>query len=253
MGKIGYASTAIMIGLCGFYFTARMLPQTNQSSFTLIIQEKSFNPHTGEVVMVLGKYFARRADGSTSSGPQAAPSDMIREVIAPRQGISVVLSDLSRTKSTFYGKPRESNTSHGTRCEAFLHGGNRLVGEGNLFGYKVVQFEDKASEKGPDYTVETTIWRAPDLHCQPLKHIAIRTNHSGIVTGRFERSVVKVIQDEPDPVLFEISPDYREVKPSDLSRAIFETKTPNGVMPQQWARGLERQDRKYEESQKYKH
>jgi hypothetical protein len=63
---------------------------------------------------------------------------------------------------------------------------------------------------------------------------------------------VKIDIAEPDAALFRVPESYREVKPSEQYRAIFEATNPNAKMPERVAKTMETMDRRYEAAQVYR-
>lgn len=66
---------------------------------------------------------------------------------------------------------------------------------------------------------KVTDWRAPKLSCQSLRYLSYDKQPDGTFKLQVESKVVKLELGEPDLALFEQSPDYEEMKPSEVDRA----------------------------------
>ena len=62
--------------------------------------------------------------------------------------------------------------------------------------------------------MKLTDWRAPALDCTSLKAVLERTENQKTLV--FNNTVTSVTLGEPDPALFSIPSEYREVAPSEM-------------------------------------
>lgn len=103
--------------------------------------------------------------------------------------------------------------------------GEKVQGEGNTFGYHVVQVVS-----GND-TARFVSWRLPDFSCMPVQ--TVLQNRSS-VNGTWQTTngsrVVSFIQTDPDPRIFTGWDGYSEEGPSDLRKKLM---TNSGITPQQ--------------------
>jgi hypothetical protein len=245
---------AIAVGVCGF-FAAQVFSQNAHNSFTLIVEEKVINPANNEVLWRRPKYFARRRDGARVTGPYGATDPtVVRDITVPTEGLSVVVSDLTGTKFTLFGPPNKApgdRAIDGT-CASSAPPDGRRVGEEDILGLRTVHYQRGREHDAMGNAVDFEMWLAPDLRCRPLKETSVRTAPGGEITGRFERVAVKIDIAEPDAALFRVPESYREVKPSEQYRAIFEATNPNAKMPERVAKTMETMDRRYEAAQVYR-
>lgn len=140
----------------------------------------------------------------------------------------------------------------GSRCED-AHSGGKLVGEETILGYQTYKFE---SNGNPGVTQRESTWLALALDCRSLRYVVERFGDSGQLVSGFEPRALSVTLGEPDPGLFEVPTQYRELTPSQASRELRErrldipfgsSKADEKLLP-----GMAAMDRKYLNSRQYR-
>lgn len=188
--------------------------------FTAEFVTTSTNCDRGTAI-TLDQFYAVRSDGATSLGLSGA-FPRRRKVTDYAAKLEVTLSDAYRIKVTYdYGAfpLRARRVGLGPRCSP---PDNRYtyVGEDSILGYRAYHYlappivEDHGSE-------ETHYWYAADLNCFIIKTLSYRRDRFGKTTSIFEKTTATIKPGEPDPRLFAVPDDYREVKPSEFERTLL--------------------------------
>jgi hypothetical protein len=94
-----------------------------------------------------------------------------------------------------------------------------LVGYEVILGYRAVHLSYNGTDE----------WFAPDLGCEEMKAALNVTGPDGKKIHA-ERQVLEVTTGEPDPSLFTVPADYREMSPAEADQA-YADKFEKGVLP----------------------
>jgi hypothetical protein len=95
-----------------------------------------------------------------------------------------------------------------------------LVGDERIAGFEAHHYQ-RLSTLPDGETLEDHDWFAPGLGCFQIQRIQYRRDAKGNLTGVFEKKPVQVQTGEPENSLFMVPDTYREMKPSDLERAVL--------------------------------
>ncbi len=192
----------------------------NRSPFTMQYIQTVTNVTRG-TSFALDMFWAVRSDGARAFG-LAGISPRRRTVVDPVQKIYAHLSDAYRLKSTYDYRnypvtPRR--IPYGAKCyppgNEFLY-----VGDDVILGYRAHHYIMKPFP-GSSENQESHYWLAPDLGCYKIQHVMYVRDENGAITNVFEEKPAKITKDEPDPALFAVPADYREVRPSEFERALL--------------------------------
>lgn len=166
--------------------------------------------------LTLVTVLARRSDGAevmVTENRLAEDRPMIeRTLFFPATGIRVLVDDTVRAKSTFYYQPSDPAFTHlqlmrsnpATGCRASLTGGTVHPGPGvdeTVAGIPAVKLVSEGANRH-------TRWLTPQLGCIEVMTRLDSPGSTAISSPDYLRLA------EPDAKLFEIPPDYAEVKPS---------------------------------------
>ena len=251
MSRIAFVLVFAGVATTSYFFTVSSAAQSTQQPYTVIVEETSSNQKNGHE-HGRRRYMAYRSDGARASGPYGDFNDRtaIREVVVPAAGYSVVINDFTKTKSTFYAPlptkavlvPAQDPTE---KCQSKAPKNGRLKGEEVIQGLRSFLYEQTAANSDSG-DVQLHVWLAPEVGCKPIREIGIKFDGQGKELARFIRTVSEYRLIEPDPALFSVPGDYREVKPSEQNRIVFETVNPGGTMPRAWIRSFQIIDQKYD-------
>jgi hypothetical protein len=98
----------------------------------------------------------------------------------------------------------------------------------------------------------TTIWAAPKLSCEYVYVDSEAMESTGAFRKSTQTKTTKLVIGEPEPGLFEIPPDFVEMKPSEAQRFFWESldlgldATGKAAMLRQLRREGEEADRRYQ-------
>jgi hypothetical protein len=192
-------------------------------AFTLRYSETSTSRLRG-TAFTKRLFFAVRADGSTSSG-STEDKNFERRITDFSKKVETRLADGVRLKSTrdysfaFAGKDLPSRRSMSPTCTPSVRDSvYTLLGVEQILGHRTYHYQHKwSSQDGTQY--DEHHWYAPELGCYEIQSKTYRRDSAGNLTGVFDRTSLSIDMGEPDPELFRIPEEYREVKPSELSRA----------------------------------
>jgi hypothetical protein len=249
-----------LVGICSF-FLARSTPQRNSGlAYTLIIEERIGNV-SGTASVIRSRFFARRSNGARASGPSGSDDgSQIREVILLAEGKSILISDLTRTKCTFYSQspdrtteaPKDTggpNVQVEANCRKAANERAYLIGGETVLGIPAYRYDSRETD-AQGQTEELARWLSPALGCRALREIGKKYGPGGSLIGQFERHAVQVLRGEPDDALFQVPEDYVEVRPSEQSLAILRAIDPERTPPPSWFGTLHRLDQRYESMQR---
>ncbi|MBI3279244.1 MAG: hypothetical protein HYZ57_05310 [Acidobacteria bacterium] len=202
---------------------------------------------------VKGRYLeAVRSDGSRVQRNLNGPGDSVSERdVATITLLPVdqrVLVDYAvHMKSTYPLKPGSSSRAWfptDPLChDVYPPGSYSLVPYGYLGAEELSGIETRKYTL-EDSRMRTTQFRAPALNCFAIKSV---TEFKG-ADGHVEQTATqeaKVIMGPPDERLFEIPPDFKEGKPSDLQRARMRREGKGESIPPSLLKTWERQDAAY--------
>jgi len=197
---------------------------------------------------------AQRADGSIAEGDLHEDGALAgpRHLRLLDKLIKVEVSDDIRTKTTLYYKdasvPRRAKPD--PRC-----GMSQLSpsvkptyhGEAQILCFRTVMIQTEYHSGGETFL--NINWQSPDLDCRSLKIVEDRRDASGNVLGHFEREAVRVILGSPAPKLFEVSPEYTEMSPSQMRNAMLaKSGDLRSMSNRRLIERLDRQDKSYYEN-----
>ena len=200
--------------------------QTTITPFTLKIEVTSFQhdprgePHRRQTI-------ALRSDGSRSTtetilGKIGLEAGETKRTIGFIDGRGVTYFLSLGVKSTMRPLGQAAVEGLKTRLlnppENCLGPGFTLLGNDTLEGQRVAIVTHTSDDLG----WKLTNWEAPQLACQRLSYLSYDKQPDGAFKLQIESKAVKLELGEPDPALFEELPDYREMKPSDVQRILFE-------------------------------
>jgi hypothetical protein len=193
--------------------------------FTAFYTETSQNVTTLKTLQIPQLYAAVRSDGSRSSGSLDLRLGY-RKIKDRRENKDITISDFLKLKSTLdysyipISTPRRLITSD---CRTAAGVGAQLIGYDTIAGYDAFHYQ--LSTVLSDKTKrELNQWLVPDLGCWEIRQLSRKLNTEGVLQGIFEKTITKVIPGDPDISLFNIPADYKEVKSSDLERALHQQK-----------------------------
>ncbi len=226
------------------------------TGYTLVQEETSTNLPSNQQFSRVG-YIAKRSDGAVSEGSYGNSDPAhVRELFVPAERLTVMISDISKTKSTLYSPPQEKTQAESGKpplpeCRDWVDPSAAYEGEGEYLGFPVFRHRNFNIEG--QFTVESERWLAPALDCRAVEEVFLRRNSSGEVTTRFERRTVTAKVGEPDQSYFDRAASYLEVKPSELTQRISAVMYPNrpSSVPSCASALMSRLDKRYEDAKQY--
>ncbi|GEM_PF-1369585 len=220
IGKSMAACLTAAAFLCGAGDRSRSRPHYERTAFTMEYVQTMTNVQRG-TSFALEMFWAERGDGARSYG-LAGIYPRRRTVIDPVQKVQVRISDAYRLKSTYDFRaypvtPRR--IEYGADC---YPPGNEFtyIGDDTILGYRAHHYVRKPVPGAAGYQ-ESHYWFAPGLGCHKIQHVAYMRDANGVVTNIFEEKPAIIRREEPDPALFAVPDDYREVRPSELERTLL--------------------------------
>jgi hypothetical protein len=227
--------------------------------FTAEYTETSTNPNSG-VSAQKHLFWAVKSDGSRSLGStdDLDHQRLVKDLPHKRE---IVLSDHAKLKTTYdYSfafatmPPRPARIANPT-CMQNTRVPYASLGEDVVAGYRTFHYQAPLKNDADGTTEDHHYWYAPDLDCFEVLLKAYKHDSTGTLTGVFEKRITRVRMGEPEPQLFEIPADYREVRPSELEQAAItgKVRTREGsdaadklVVPEGIRRNWDALDRKYD-------
>jgi hypothetical protein len=243
------------------FFTARhvrsqQILHAAKRPFTIDIYERSVTVDSGRTLET-HSFTAKRSDGSVVEGSYIRLPDgrltQTRLVTLADQQKRVLVHDLTGSVSTqllpesaiitLKASPKDPTC----RSNPDRAGPSRVIGEGEMLGFKVV----KVLEEDPISGSTFERWLAPDLDCTPLSSKAAlkapqdRTRVRAVA----EKTAISVALGEPRSDLFAIPAQFQEVPPSVVvEKAAREENLP--AVGDELREKLDRLDRVYHEAQR---
>jgi hypothetical protein len=172
--------------------------------------------HSGKLSPFRAEVVARRSDGATaritSLGPLTAPG-YFRKVDF-LDGRSVTLIDSIKAKSTWPTMGRRELSALSQKitqapADCGVHTPYALLRFDSLDGQDVVVAEGVIAKR-----YRLTRWLAPKLGCEDLYYKSEALSTDGTSSVSSEARVSDLTLGEPDPSLFDLGVEYKEMKPS---------------------------------------
>jgi hypothetical protein len=223
-----YAGAALVVAIVFGYAFSRAFQTKAQGirqPFTMIVLSQGSlpAPEAGQEVRGIRRLLAVRSDGSsvTVSLPpegdlKSLPQFGDRAVYLRPQQQYVYLLDKLKLKTTSPLKSSSLVPPTNPTCLPVDGGRSRLVGTDTVLGWPAYVYElNHTAENGSKEI--TTRWLAPALNCREIQgRLEIRSESRPDKT-LWNRAVSLTVS-EPDPTLFAVPDDYREVSPGEMER-----------------------------------
>ncbi len=225
-GLIGLAALAV----CGASLPATWLLNVAPQGTASDSPESAFTLQTLEVSELVGSgtpfrrevRIAKRSDGATVLQATSVAWSR-REVLIPREKLRVVIADHQKLKTTYDSSKRPGGS--GARSEKAADCNpdpqhSAALGTEMILGYRTYRYPH-SYEQADGTMFEQHSWLSPDLGCIDLRTEVHRRRADGTLIGTFQRTAINVQRGEPDPSLFFVPADYREVRPSEFEDTVL--------------------------------
>lgn len=163
---------------------------------------------------------AVRGDGSYLQGTYNDQGQIIAKRLILSNYTIVVADLVLRLKSTEHRDPATVQTSVPDPGCTLRHGAEELLGNDTYANISVVKWRQTTSDKQGAKIVRE-VWEAPGLGCMALHGYMHILNPQGSEVSSTEVVTSKIRFGEPDPNLFEIPLDFKEVSPSAMVSARY--------------------------------
>jgi hypothetical protein len=195
---------------------------------------------------------ARRSDGATVVVSTVARSDQHTRNLRFADGGSVTVYDTVKAKVTWPAPNEVEKNMLRSRALSSPSDCGASAGFGTLLRREEMEGQDVAVIQRTDGSRRATFWAAPKLGCQYLYVDTEVMQSNGSFRKSAQTKTTRLVVGEPDPQLFEIAPDFVEMKPSEAQRRVWESMD-LGLSPEKKAavmRDLQREgaemDKQYE-------
>lgn len=167
---------------------------------------------------------ARRSDGATANVATVGLIEWgttTRKVTYP-DGIWASVYDMIAAKTTWHMHPvalasmKQRLQNPPADCVFKTEGNPRFIRNETLLGHQVAIIQTLTS------TERGTFWRAPDLGCEELQFRYEAIQSDGSFKLFSEERLISLKIGEPEPRLFELGANLKEMKPSEAHRLYFE-------------------------------
>lgn len=226
--RVYCAAAVIIVVLLGYGFSQayQAKAQDSRQPFTMIWVSQESEPvaAAGQEARAIRRLIAVRSDGSnvTVSLPpegdlKSLPEFGDRAVMLRPQRQQVHMLDRLKLKTTL---PLDFSSRvpppADPPCLPSDGGRSKFVGTDTILGWPVYVYESSETTRGGTKLTNTR-WLAPALNCRDIQgRLEIRPE-SGAAKTSWNRTV-SITPGEPDPALFVVPEDYREVSPGEMER-----------------------------------
>jgi len=224
--KISLTPVAVVASLVavaggGYFLRAYQPPVTQVVAYTLTQNDSGTMISPKAPGMSRTVVTAVRADGSRVKavlGAMDKSSSVFdsRRITLPAAGREMVVSDKIGAVSTEYFPARTQATTSAPQlpasCQPKAATPMRYLGSEQILGYQTYKYEQTFPYEGGK-TIDATFWYAPSFHCAAIKTTSILSNGATVIE-RNDVVPVSISVGEPDPSLFQVAANYRELPPS---------------------------------------
>jgi hypothetical protein len=217
------AAALVAAVLLGYAFTRTSKAQGLRQPFTMIVVSQGSEPPpvAGREALGIRRLFAVRSDGSTVTASLTPEGDLKslpqfgdRTVYLHPQGQYVYVLDKLKLKSTTPLKASSRMLPPNPTCSPADDGKSKPLGTDTVVGWLTYIYE--RSDTAANGSRETrTRWLVPALDCREVQSRLELTPAAGPARIMWNRPV-SITAGEPDPALFAVPGEYRDVSPGEL-------------------------------------
>lgn len=248
--RLFYCLSALLVGCWLVLAAVRFYTQTQPQGYTIERTVRLYGPSGRE--SVFAEVSASRADGAVVTRTAAEDSDPVSTIVTPEPPQEVKVDYARQIKTTTPIKSAGFLDSilgrayQGTNCsEIAKRQQGALLGEERYLDVPVAVYGlgGFVPSQGRHEEIRKM---APSLNCFALYRDIIWVNKDGVLTSRTTYTATQVRIGTPDPELFHIPANAREVKPSEFYKA----RAPNNTLDPCLEKSLAKRDEVYERTRR---